>query len=62
MSRKHYKLIANAIATLPLDQFTKSTKKQQYIAAKIAQHISNSLRGTNPRYDSARFYRACLHR
>lgn len=62
MSRKHYKRIAEAVATLQLGGATKSVKKQEYIKAIVAQQLANALRGTNPRFDSARFYRACVNK
>lgn len=54
MSRKDYNKLADAI----YEQFKEG---EQYYKFEIAQAISNSLRGTNPRYQSDRFYRACMN-
>lgn len=54
MTRKDYNKLADAI----FDQFKEG---EQYYKFEIAQAISNALRGTNPRYQSDRFYRACMN-
>ena len=58
MTRKDYKRIAYAISTLPLK--ARSKKQLNEMRQAIALHMANALKGTNPRYDSSRFYRACL--
>lgn len=53
MTRKHYIKIADAINS-------SFVEGEQYYKFEIAQIIANALRGTNPAYDSARFYNAAM--
>ena len=54
MSRKDYNKLADAI-------YVSFSEHQTYEKHQIVQCISNALRGTNPRYQSDRFYRACMN-
>lgn len=55
MSRKDYNKIADAIHDC-FGQADGPYSREQFILC-----LSNALKGTNPRYNSARFYNACLH-
>jgi len=54
MTRKDFNQLADAI----YNQFAEG---EQYYKFEIAQTIANALRGINPRYQSDRFYRACMN-
>lgn len=53
MTRKHYKMIAEYINLMVDDGET-------YTKAQLVGIVANALRGTNPRYNSTRFYNYCL--
>jgi len=54
LSRKDYNKLARAIY-VGVEEDDTLTK------ADIAQLIANALKGTNPRFDSRRFYMAAVH-
>lgn len=54
MTRKHYNKIADAI----YEGFAEHVEHPKF---HIASVITNALRGTNPSFDSQRFYNACMH-
>ena len=58
MTRKDYVLIADAIRTRIIDNGP--TFEERGIALAIVDELSARLRADNPRFDGARFMRACM--
>lgn len=54
MTRKHYNKIADAL-------YYGLDANKHYAKYELVQLITNTLKGTNPAYDSARFYNACMN-
>lgn len=53
MTRKHYNQIADAI-------YWDVDLNRTYSKSQLAAIVARALRGTNPNYDEARFYKACV--
>jgi hypothetical protein len=54
MQRRHYELIAEVIATAPFVSVRGPLDRDT-----LAQHFADRLAQTNPKFDRARFLRAC---
>ena len=50
MTRKHFTLIAQILADADLDPFAR---------ASVAQDFAHALKDENPRFDTAKFLKAC---
>lgn len=59
MQRRHYELIAEAIKELPAQVRSSSIEQGDELHTQIALHFGRRLHTTNPKFDKARFLRAC---
>ncbi len=60
MTKKDFELIANVIATAPIQRpYGKKSLDAYVIRETIAYSLADRLRDTNPRFDRDRFLRAC---
>lgn len=59
MNRKDYELIAEAIKEEVLRWGGLTTVAEVQMASAIASRIADALKRDNPRFDKARFMRAC---